>query len=266
MTIAATVRPGRPGLWRRDGALYLWRGGLLVAILALWELAGRYWVNPVFLSPPSVVAGRLVAMRADLLRHTVITLQEVLSGFAIAAAWGILAGYVLGANRTVERVVEPFLAAFYAVPIIAIAPLLILVFGLGTRSKVATAAIYAGLPIVVNVVTGIKNVDGVLVKAVRSLGAGRAQIFLKVTLPASLPYLLAGLRLGFTLALIAVIVSQMLAAYAGLGWLVAYAAGTFRTPDLYVGLVALGVLGMIANEGLRRLEYRLMRWHYERGR
>jgi NitT/TauT family transport system permease protein len=247
------------------GRLYLWRAAVLMAILLLWELAGRYWVNPLFVSPPSVVTQRLVAMRADLLRHTVITLREVVTGFAIAAAWGVLAGYVLGLNRTVERVVEPFLAAFYAVPIIAIAPLLILVFGLGTPSKVATAAIYAGLPIVVNVVTGIKNVDAVLIRAVRSLGANRGQIFIKVILPASLPYMLAGLRLGFTLALIAVIVSQMLAAYAGLGWLVAYAAGTFRTPDLYVGLVALGFLGMIANEGLRRLEHRLMRWHYERG-
>ena len=75
---------------------------------------------------------------------------------------------------------------------------------------------------------------------------------------------MAGLRLGFNLALIAVIVSQMLAAYAGLGWLVSYAAGTFRTDDLYVGLVLLGALGMVANELLRRLEHRFMRWHYER--
>jgi NitT/TauT family transport system permease protein len=262
---AVVAKRGRPPAWRQEGRLYLWRTALLAVILIFWELCGRYWVNPLFVSPPSVVAQRLVAMRGALLSHTLVTLREVVTGFAIAAAWGILAGYVLGLNRNVERVVEPFLAAFYAVPIIAIAPLLILVFGLGTSSKVATAGIYAGLPIVVNVVTGIKNVDAVLIKAVRSLGANRAQIFAKVILPASLPYMLAGLRLGFTLALIAVIVSQMLAAYAGLGWLVAYAAGTFRTPDLYVGLVALGFLGMIANEGLRRVEHRLMRWHYERG-
>lgn len=265
MSTVAVAKRRRAAAWREEGRLYLWRASLLVAILLLWELSGRYWVNPLFVSPPSLVAERLVAMRADLLRHTLITLQEVLTGFAIAATWGILAGYVLGLNRTVERVVEPFLAAFYAVPIIAIAPLLILVFGLGTQSKVATAAIYSGLPVVVNVVTGIKNVDAVLIRAVHSLGANRLQVFTKVILPASVPYMLAGLRLGFTLALIAVIVSQMLASYAGLGWLVAYAAGTFRTPDLYVGLVALGSIGWIASEGLRRLEHRLMRWHYERG-
>ena len=265
MSTVAVAKRRRAAAGRQEGRLYLWRAALLVVILLLWELSGRYWVNPLFVSPPSIVAQRLMAMRVDLLRHTLITLREVLTGFAIAAAWGVLAGYVLGLNRTVERVVEPFLAAFYAVPIIAIAPLLILVFGLGPPSKVATAAIYSGLPVVVNVVAGIKNVDTSLIKAVPSRGASRGQIFAKVILPASLPYMLAGLRLAFTLALIAVIVSQMLASYAGLGWLVAYAAGTFRTPDLYVGLVALGFLGMTANEGLRRLEHRFMRWHYERG-
>jgi NitT/TauT family transport system permease protein len=221
-------------------------------------------VSPHFLSAPSAIALRLVAMRVDVLRHTTITLQEVLAGFAIAAAWGVLGGFLLALNQRVERVFEPFLAAFYAVPIIAMAPLLILMFGLGTPSKVATAAIYSGFPIIVNVVTGVRNVDAVLIKAVRSLGATRRQIFTKVILPASLPYVMAGLRLGFNLSLIAVIVSQMLAAYAGLGWLVSYAAGTFRTADLFVGLVLLGALGMIANELLRRFEHRFMRWHYER--
>lgn len=254
----------RRAAWRREGGVYAWRAVVLLVILLAWELIGRWWVNPLFLSPPSLIVERLISIRADILRHTAITLREVASGFAMAALWGVLGGYLLALNRTVERVIEPFLAAFYAVPIIAIAPLLILVFGLGTPSKVATAAIYAGFPVIINVVTGVKNVDAVLIRAVRSLGATRLQIFVKVILPGSLPYVMVGLRLGFTMALIAVIVSQMIAAYAGLGWLVSYAAGTFRTPDLYAGLVVLGALGIAANEVLRRLEHRFMHWHYER--
>jgi NitT/TauT family transport system permease protein len=245
--------------------VYFWRTVVLLLFLFAWEAAARAEVvSPLFLSPPSTIAKRLVAMHRDLLRHTVVTLQEVMAGFGIAAFWGVLGGFLLALNRKVEQVIEPFLAAFYAVPIIAMAPLLILAFGLGTSSKVATAAIYAGFPIIVNVVTGVRNVDNVLIKAVRSLGATRRQVFTKVILPASLPYVMAGLRLGFNLALIAVIVSEMLAAYAGLGWLVSYAAGTFRTADLFVGLVLLGVLGMVANELLRRVEHHFMRWHYER--
>jgi len=248
-----------------ETSVYLWRAVVLLLLLIAWEVVARSGaVSPHFLSAPSAIAARAVAMRRDLLRHTAITLQEVVAGFSIAATWGVLGGFLLALNRRVERVFEPFLAAFYAVPIIAMAPLLILMFGLGTPSKVATAAIYSGFPIIVNVVTGVRNVDSVLIKAVRSLGATRRQIFTKVILPASLPYMMAGLRLGFNLALIAVIVSQMLAAYAGLGWLVSYAAGTFRTDDLFVGLVLLGALGMVANELLRRLEHRFMRWHYER--
>lgn len=252
---------------RADAVVQVGRLAILIALLAAWEgLARGGLVSPLFLAPPTTIAERLLALRADLLKHTVVTLREVLIGFAIAATWGVIGGFVLALNRTLERIVEPFVTAFYAVPIIAIAPLLILIFGLGSPSKVATAAVYAGFPIIVNVITGVKHVDETLIKVVRSFGATHRQIIAKVILPGSMPSVIAGLRLGFIMALIAVIVSQMLAGYAGLGWLVAYAAGTFRTPDLYVGLILLAVVGVAANGLLRRLERRLMRWHDEQMR
>lgn len=258
-----TVVRGR----RRTDALV--RAGRLVILLGLlgaWEILTRGVVNPLFLAPPTAIVERLVAMRADILKHTAVTLQEVILGFAIAAFWGVVGGFLLALNRTLERIVEPFVTAFYAVPIIAIAPLLILIFGLGSPSKIATAAIYAGFPIIINVIAGVSHVDETLIKAVRSFGATRRQIITKVILPGSMPSVIAGLRLGFIMALIAVIVSQMLAGYAGLGWLVAYAAGTFRTPDLYAGLVLLAAVGIAANGLLRRLEGWLMGWHEQQMR
>lgn len=234
---------------------------MFTLILGLWQFAG-ITISPLLISPPTAIVSTMIQMYPQLAINLQVTLSEMLFGFMLAVSWGLTVGYLLSLSRFIELVVDPFMLAFYSVPIIAIAPLLILIFGFGPLSKVATAAIYAGFPVFINTVTGIKNVDETYLIVGRSFGLKEASLFSKIKLPASVPYLIAGIRLCATFSLVGVITSEFLAARAGLGWLIEYAVGTFQTPVVYAGLVILSVVGVTINEVIRRIEYRFARWHY----
>lgn len=240
--------------------------GLL--ILAIWEGVTRSaLVHPLFLGTPSEIlaAGQELIAGGDLTRHLGMTLHELSVGFLLAAAWAIPLGYVLALNPWLDRILDPYIMAFYAVPTAALAPLLILMFGIGPWSKISIAASHGGVPILIATVAGVRNADPVLVQAVRSMGATHLQLFRKVILPDSLPSVVTGLRLGAVICLIGVTVGEMLASQGGLGWLIYQSAGTFQIPHFYVGIIILAFLGMLLNNGIRRIEFHFMRWHYERG-
>lgn len=235
----------------------------LVVALLLWEgLARTGLVSSLFLPPPSAVlreAGRMLAS-GELLRHVGVSLVRVGLGFLAGAGAGTLLGLLLGSSPRLWAVGNPLIAATYPIPKIALLPLMILWLGIGEAPKVAMIALGVFFPVVINAYAGVRGTDPLMVKAAVSLGAGRRQVLLKVTLPSALPTLLAGYRLGAGIALLLVVSAEMINATAGIGFLVLNAGDLMLTGRLMVGLVVLSLLGLASTWGLRLLEAHLVPW------
>jgi NitT/TauT family transport system permease protein len=178
----------------------------------------------------------------------------------MAVVVGITIGLFMGASRRVRDYLDPLVSALYATPMIALAPLFILWFGIGVNSKIAVVFVLAVLPIVINTETGIRTVDPHLVETARAFSAGRAQIFRKVMLPAALPTIVTGLRLGVGRGLIGVVAGELFAAQAGLGYLVVASSQLFNPAGVFVGITALAGAGVLAMVLLRRVERKLAPW------
>jgi NitT/TauT family transport system permease protein len=231
--------------------------------LALWELIGGIVVvNPLFLATPSQVAGELASLwqKGALQHHFWVSAQEFVAGFALAVALGIPIGTLIATSRRAAVALNPWISGLYATPIIALAPLFILWFGIGVGSKVAVVASLVVFPVIINTETGLRGTDPQLIEVVRSFGASRWQIFRKVALPASLPFVLAGLRLGVGRGLIGVVVGELFGARAGLGFMITQAAEVFNMPQLFAGVVVLAAAGIVLTAAFQALERRLVPW------
>lgn len=240
------------------------RLGVLAALLGLWELSavGR---NPLLYVPPSRVwpaLGRVLGLEVypTLLAHFALTAFEVLVAYLLAIGLGLALGFLLGLPRHVGEIYEPLLAALYAIPSVVWYPSLMLFFGLGSASKIAFGVLLGFFPIVLAVLAGIRSVDPHLLTVARGLGAGPGTCFVKVILPAITATLLAGLRAGLALCVVGVLVGEILGSRRGLGYLINYAYGLFRTPD-YVALALLAlVLVLIVDGAAAWAEGRARRW------
>ena len=235
----------------------------ILAGLVLWKLvvvAGDY---PQFVLPaPERVAARFAAAVADgtWWGHTRTTLVESLLGFGLGCALATTLGYALAQAPYLERLLAPYIAASQALPVIAIAPLLLLWFGFGLLPKVLVAALVVFFPILVNTVTGLRGIDPSLREMALISGASRAQLLALVELPLSLPTLLSGVKIGFTLAITGATVAEFMGADRGLGLLLNVSKGLFDTPLLFVALVTLVALAMLAYATVSLLERLLVRW------
>jgi ABC-type nitrate/sulfonate/bicarbonate transport system permease component len=236
--------------------------GAIVALLAVWEALSRTHVVPaVFLPSPGAVARELahLASTGDLWRSVGASLGRIGAGFGIGSAAGLIVGILAGISRRAEAVAEPLIAAVYPIPKIALLPLLILWLGIGEAPKIALIAIGAFFPVAIGTATAIRDVDPLLIRAARSFGAGRVQIITKVQLPASVPVVFASLRLAAGMSLLLVVSAEMIAATAGIGYLILYAGDLMQTSRLLAGIVVLSVLGLLSTAGLATLERRLFR-------
>jgi len=236
---------------------------LLVA-LALWDLLVRWQDYPAYVLPtPQRVIERFgVALRdGTLLKHTLVTLREVLAGLALGVSVAVVLGYVLAKSPLLERILSPYLVASQAVPIVALAPLLVIWFGTGSMSKVLVCALTLFFPVLINTIVGIRSVDRHLVDLMRSLCASRWQMFTMLELPAALPVLLGGLRVGVTLSVIGAVVGEFVSADRGLGFLVNLARGIFDTPLMFVALFTLMVIALVLYGLVSALESILLRWN-----
>jgi NitT/TauT family transport system permease protein len=246
----------------------LWRGVAGLAVVALvWELAARFVVdNPLFLSPPSEVLmrGRSLWADGELQTNIWVSFQEFAWGFGLAAVVGVLAGICLAEWRALREFADPVISLLYATPLIALGPLFILWMGIGIGSKIAIIFLTAVFPIVINTVIGLTTVDRTLIDVGRSLGGSAAQIYYKVRLPASLPFIIAGLRLSVARALVGVVVAELFGARAGLGFMIVNYAQSFDTPAVFLGVIILAVAGVTSVELLKLLESRLAPWRNER--
>ena len=243
----------------------LWlRLGLLAALLAVWEIAGRA-ANPLLAVPPSAV---LPALRELLLLRSYpelpaslwLTLREIGAAYMLAVAAGLGCGFMLGMHRLVGLVWGPMLAALYAVPAVVWYPSLMLFFGLDAASKIAFGFLLGFFPITLAVLAGVRQVNPQLVTVARAYGAGAVTVFRRVMLPSMLFTLVGGLRTGLALCVIGVIVGEILGSKAGIGTLINHAYGLLRTAD-YVALVLVTLVLVVGSDVLASLlERRAQRW------
>jgi len=234
-----------------------------IAILLLWEWVSRMaWVPPLFLPAPSSILseGWTMVKTGIIFKHIFSSLTRILWGFVIACSLGIMVGILIGFFSIPEAVGNPIIAATFPIPKIAILPLLILWLGIGEASKVAVIALGVFFPMVINVYTGVKNVDPLLIKAALSLGSNRTRIIRKVILPSILPMIFAGMKLGIGIALLLVVAAEMVAADAGIGFMILTAADLMQTKKLMVGLIILSLLGIFFNWLFQKLERLFIPW------
>ena len=250
-----------------------YRSALLMALVlilgvSLWDGLVRWQELPPFILPaPALVAQKFWAALADgtLLRHAQVTLIEIGVGLALglSAAFGL--GYLLGKNRSLEHIAAPYIVASQSVPIVAIAPLLIIWLGSGLWSKIIVTALISFFPMLVSTIVGIRNVDPDLHDLMRSLRASRSQLFWKLEAPAALPVLLGGLKLSVTLAVVGAVVGEFVGADAGLGFLINLGRGILDTPLMFVAVIALVIIAQVLYFAVALLERRLLRWQRETG-
>ncbi len=236
----------------------------MAVFVGLWGLVARLGNYPPFLLPtPLQVWNRFLMVAADgsLWYHTSVTLVEILGGLALGLTTATLLGYLLAKSPLLERFVSPYIVASQSVPIVALAPLLIVWFRFGLLSKVLVCALTIFFPVLINTVVGLRSVEEELMDLMRSLQASRWQVFRWLEVPAALPVLLGGLKVGVTLSVIGAVVGEFAQSDRGLGFLVNLAnRGLLDTPLMFVALsvlmiIALGLYGLVS-----ALEAVVLRW------
>jgi NitT/TauT family transport system permease protein len=233
-------------------------GGLL-----LWELVSRVLVaNALFLAAPSeiVVAIYNLAATGQLWHHIGVSAAEFALGYVIASSIGIALGLAMASSATMKQALQPWISGLYATPTIALAPLFILWFGIGIWSKVIVVISLVLFPVTINTEAGLRTTSERLIEMLRSFGASRRQIFVKVSLPSAVPFILAGLKLGIGRGLIGVVVAELFGSRAGLGRLISQSADAFNMPELFAGVVILAFAGIVMTAGFGWLEKRLVPW------
>lgn len=237
---------------------------VVVAIgVMLWSALVRWQEYPAFILPgPELVWAKLVAVLRDgsLARHTAVTLSEVGLGLALGLGTALAAGYFLGKNRLAERLLAPYIVASQSVPIVAVAPLLVIWFGSGLISKVLVCALITFFPTLVSTMVGIRSVDADLRDLMRSLRAGRWQMFRLLELPSALPIIFGGLKLSVILAVVGAVVGEFVGADVGLGFLINLARGVLDTPLMFVAVLSLIVIAQALYLTVAIAEHVCLRW------
>jgi NitT/TauT family transport system permease protein len=238
-------------------------GVSLAAGLLVWDLATRYGDLPAFILPgPGRVWARFLQTVSDgtLAMHTLVTLSEVLAGVLFGVSAAVFLGYSLAKSRRLERVLAPYLVASQAIPVVAIAPLLVIWFRSDLISKVLICALIVFFPVLVNTIVGVRSVPEDLRDLMRSLRATRWQTLRYLELPASLPILLGGLRIGATLSVIGAVVGEFAGADRGLGFLINVGRGLYDTELVFVAVFTLILMALALYGFVILLEQRLLSW------
>ncbi len=246
----------------RRRRVYLLTVSLGLAIM-LWYLVAYLGKFPAFiLPPPELVWKRLIQALIDgsLLRNTAYTLEEVLAGLFLGVSSATSLGYLLAKSRSFERLLAPYIVASQSIPIVAIAPLLVIWFGPGLFSKVLICALIVFFPVLINTIVGLRSVPEELHDLMRSLDASRWQTFRYLEVTAALPVFLGGLRIGATLSVIGAVVGEFVGADRGLGFLINVARGQYDTALVFVAVFALIVMALALYGLVVLLEARLLSW------
>ena len=242
---------------------------MVAAVFVAWTLASeRHWVNPLFLPSPLAVYRAFVSAMTEgyqgslLYQHLLASLARVLYGFAIACAVGIPVGLLMGRNRYIRAAFDPLIEFYRPLPPLALYTLLVMWLGIGDESKIALLAL-SGLPaLAVSAMNAASTVDEQLIKASQSLGASRFGVFWTVIVPASLPGIFTGMRLGLGFTYTVLVAAEIVAASRGIGWMIWDASKFMLTDTVIMGLVVMGITGWMLDSLVRLLERMVSSWRF----
>ncbi|SAL54901.1 ABC transporter permease [Caballeronia humi] len=235
----------------------------LVGFLLLWELLPRLgMVSAAYLSPPSAVFVAIARLfdGGEVWKHLSASAIRSISGLLLAVAGGVVCGFTLGWFRRAERIADPLYQLLRQVSAFALFPVFMLFLGIGESSKIAIIVWAAFWPVLLNTISGVKQVERIFIDGARSMGASQGFIFAKVVLPAALPEILTGIRIAGAYSITALVAAEMIGARSGLGFYTLNSQETFQIPDMYAGIVLLALFGLAINQSLSLLERRLLRW------
>jgi len=243
---------------------YFHKSIAIIVFLLIWEAAPRLGlVNILFISPPSIVFASMLnlILSGDLIHHTVSSLIRVFAGFGLALLVALPLGFLLGGwFRAFETSVNPLLQVLGQANPFTIFPVFMALLGIGEISKIAIIFWVCQWPVLFNTITGIKSVDPVLVKMARTAGLSKLEMFWKVLLPASLPTVFTGIRMGASFAFFMLIGAEMIGAHSGLGFMIIQSQATFQIPKMYAGIVTVALLGIAINYIMLTIEKRSTKW------
>jgi NitT/TauT family transport system permease protein len=233
----------------------------IAVVLIVWELAGRQ-VNPLFMSYPTAIGEAAIRLTAtgELTGALLESLKTLLVGFFVSSLFGICVGLAIGRYRTVEAATDWLINALYATPLVAIVPLVTLWFGLGFEAKLFIVFIMTLFPVLINTSAGVRNVPASLIELGNAFAANERQIFTKIILPAALPYMMTGLRLGIGRAIIGMVVAEFFTAITGLGALIIKYGNQYDTASMFVPILVLMLLGILLSVIVKRLEDWIAPW------
>lgn len=238
-------------------------GGTLLLLLVFWQFCWSMgWISPLFFSGPSAILRKFLELCAsgELQANAMYSGKNFLVGFCLAVMVAVPLGIVLGWYRRALLMFDPLINALYAMPRIALYPLIIIWFGIGSGSKVFVVFLSAMLPILINTIAGVRNIDPDLLRAARAFCATDRQIFWTVALPYSVPFILTGVRQGIAHGLIGVIIAELSAGSEGIGFMISYAGQIFATDTLLVGVLVTAFAGMVLSWAAERLQRYFQRW------
>jgi NitT/TauT family transport system permease protein len=252
-----------------------------VVIILLWQASAMLgWINPQVLPSPWAVATKWVEyalpltaydpasgsrlawmFSGELLIDTLGSMYRVVVGFAIGAGLALPLGLWMGSSKHAYAWLNPLMQVLRPIPPIAYIPLAILWFGLGNAPALFLISLGAFFPVLMNTIAGVRQVDSIYIRAARNLGVNRRTMFVRIMLPAAVPYILSGVRIGIGTAFIVVIVSEMIAVNNGLGFRILEAREYFWSDKIIAGMISIGMLGLAIDIGMNRLNNYLLRWH-----
>jgi ABC-type nitrate/sulfonate/bicarbonate transport system permease component len=233
----------------------------IALVLLAWEFLGR-GINPLFMSYPSAIvrAGAAMIASGELIGAVASSLRTLVVGFVTASVVGIASGLLIGRYRVVDAATDWLVNALYATPLIAIIPLVILWFGLGDSAKLFIVTILAVFPVLINTAAGVRNVPRSLLDVGAAFAASERQVFLKIILPAVVPYIMTGLRLGIGRAIIGMVAAEFFTAITGLGALIVKYGNQYDTASMFVPILVLMFLGVVLTALVRRVEDMFAPW------
>jgi len=236
----------------------------ILTLAILWEVAGRT-IDSMLIPPLSKIGAAWwkLLLSGKLLANLSLSLWTLAAGFFLAVFIGILIGVLMGRFRGVEHFLDLYVNALMSAPTTAFVPVLILWFGLGVESRIAVVFLFAVFVVIINTMTGVKQVDGTFVEMARSFGAKEQEVFFKILLPAALPAIMAGVRLGMGRAVKGMVTAEMLLTLTGIGGMIMQYGSAFATDSLFAVILTILIVAMITMKVVQRVDQRLTGWKVE---
>lgn len=267
-SLSVAAQPdSKPRRRRSSGLRYLLDRPNLVRLISvtlfvlIWEYVGRQ-MDPLFMTYPTAVAEATVELirTGELVQAMLASFIPFLIGLVISLVAGIVIGLLMGQFEIIEYVIDPYVNALIAIPRVALVPLIILWFGLELQGKIVIIVSVAMFPVIINTYAGVKDVRGSLLEIGKAYGATEAQTFVKIIVPAALPFIMVGTRLAVSYAIIGMIVAEFFTAIRGLGGLIVFFSNNFATAKLFVPIVVVGLMGIACTQSVLALERWLAPW------